>query len=51
MDLQAITEMLMTHVQRQMADRGFTPDSLEFDTDEINRLLARIPSNPDERLR
>jgi len=51
MDVQAIVGILMQQLQPRMADRGFTSGPFDFETDEVNRLLAGIPSDPDERLR
>jgi hypothetical protein len=51
MDVRAIAGMFMKQLQRQIADRGFTPGALEIDEDEMNRLTADIPSDPDEKLR
>ena len=51
MDAQAIAEIYMKQLQRRIADPGFTPGALDFDMDEMNRLLAGIPDQPDERLR
>jgi hypothetical protein len=53
MDVQAIAGILMKQFQRGIADHGFAPGALDFhlDKDELNRLLADIPSDPDERLR
>jgi hypothetical protein len=50
-DAQAIARVFMKQFQRGIADHGITPAALNFDTHELNRLLAGIPDQPDERLR
>jgi hypothetical protein len=51
MDVQAIAGIIMKQFQRGIADHGFTSTPWNFDNDEMNRLLAGIPDQPDERLR
>ena len=51
MDVQAIVGVFMNQFQRGIADHGFTPTAWNFDEDVMNRLLAGIPDQPDERLR
>ncbi len=51
MDVQAIAGIFMEQFQRRIADHGFAPTAWNFDKDEMNRLLAGIPDQPDERLR
>lgn len=51
MDVQALAGIFMKQFQRQIADHGFTSDGFNFDGDEMNRLLAGIPDQPDEKLR
>jgi hypothetical protein len=49
MDTQALVEILFKQFRRNLADHGFNPAA--FDVDEMNRLVAGIPNQPDERLR
>ena len=51
MDLQAIAQIYMNQSLRGIADHGLTPTTLNFDEDEMNRLFAGIPDQPDEKLR
>ena len=51
MDVKAISEIFMKQMLRGLADHGQIPSALNFDENEINRLLAGIPDQPDERLR
>jgi len=51
MDVQALAKILMKEFQRGLADHGFTPAAFNVHKDEMNRLLAGIPDQPDERLR
>jgi len=44
MDVQAITGALI-------ASHGFSSGAFDFDKDEMNRLLAELPYEPDEKLR
>jgi hypothetical protein len=55
MDVEALTGVLMKQFLTQIADHGFdasltTPESDE-EVAELNRLLAELPSEPDEKLR
>ena len=45
MDIQAITGMFMKQFQRRIAEYGHTATALDFDTDEMNRLLAEYPED------
>lgn len=49
MDTQALVNLISKQFQRNLADHGFNPAA--FDVDEMNRLAAGIPNQPDERLR
>jgi len=51
MDVQALVKVYWDQMQRRMANPGFPLRMPNLDTDEINRLLAAIPTNPDEKLR
>jgi hypothetical protein len=51
MDVQSIAGVLMKHVQGRVAVHGLSPDALDVDEDEMNRLLAKLPSEPEEKLR
>jgi hypothetical protein len=51
-DVQAIGGLIMTEFQKRIANRGSNLEvPLDFDHDEINRRLAQLPSEPDEKLR
>jgi hypothetical protein len=49
--MQAIAGILMTEIQTRVARRGFGPAVFDFDKDEMNRRLAELPFEPDEKLR
>jgi hypothetical protein len=51
MDVRGIVGVLMKQFQAQVASHGFGPAALDFDKDEMNRLLAELPDEPDEKLR
>ena len=51
MDVQGIVGVLMKQFQAQVASHGFGPAPIDFDKDEMNRLLAQLPDEPDEKLR
>jgi hypothetical protein len=52
MDVQSIAGVLMKQLQGWMADDSFSsPTPFNLDKDEMNRLLAKLPSTPDEKLR
>lgn len=52
MDVQAIAGLLMTAFQARIAGQGFSPGTaFGLDNDEMNRRLAKLPSEPDEKLR
>jgi hypothetical protein len=52
MDVQAIGKVLMTALQARIASHGLNPGAaLDLDKDEMNRLLAKLPAEPDEKLR
>ena len=50
MDVHALVGVLMTQFQARLATDGFGAP-FDFDSDEINRRLAELPSEPDEKLR
>ncbi len=41
----------MKQFQARIASQGFGPAAFDFDKDEMNRLLAELPDEPDEKLR
>jgi hypothetical protein len=43
--------MLSEQMQERLADAASGLPNLNFDRDETNRLLAELPSDPDETLR
>jgi hypothetical protein len=51
-DVQAIANIMMPHLtetwEPHLADLGSAPD---LDMTEVNRLLADVPTDPDEKLR
>ena len=51
MDVQAITGAFITQFQARVASHGFSPTAFDFDKDEMNRLLAELPYESDEKLR
>jgi hypothetical protein len=52
MDVRSIVEVLMTQFQTRLANHGLSSGAaFDFDKHEMNRLLAQLPSEPDERLR
>ena len=52
MDVQSIVGVLLKQVQGWVADDALSSSApFNFDKDEMNRLLAKLPSAPDERLR
>lgn len=51
MDLGAIVELSWQDFQRRIPDHFLHGASLESDKDEMNRLMAKLPSDPDEKLR
>jgi hypothetical protein len=51
-DVQGIAGLLMTSFQARFASHGFgSAAAFDVDKDEMNRLLAGLPSEPDEKLR
>lgn len=50
LDLQAVIGVVSKQFRRWLADRAVTPGA-EFDNDETIRLLAKLPSAPDVKLR
>ena len=51
MDVQSIVEVLMAQLQAQVTSQAFSPETaLDLDTNEIDRLLAMRPSEPDDKL-
>jgi hypothetical protein len=52
MDVQSIVSVLMKQLQRWVADDALSsPAPFNFDKNEMNRLLAKLPTAPDEKLR
>jgi hypothetical protein len=53
MDVQSIVGVVMKQLLSRSADHGFGASLLTSDLDvaELNRLLAKLPSEPDEKLR
>jgi hypothetical protein len=53
MDVQALAGVLLKQFQSRSADQGFDASltTSEEDVAELNRLLAKLPSQPDEQLR
>jgi hypothetical protein len=51
LDVQAIAEVFITKVQERIARHGFSEEAVDFADDEMNRLFAKLPSEPEEELR
>jgi hypothetical protein len=52
MDVVAIAGVSMAALQAPVVSNGVSPGrAFDFDKDEMNRLLAELPSEPDETLR
>jgi hypothetical protein len=51
MDVQSIVGVLMEQLWSSLGDRDLTNGMPEPDKDEMNRRLAQLPSDPDEKLR
>lgn len=51
MDVHALTEAMMPFFQKQLEAMRAGDLNSEFDKDEVNATLARLPDKPDERLR
>ena len=52
MDVQAIAEVLIEQLQSRIAAHGLRAGTtFDIDKDEVNPLLAKLPSQPDEKLR
>jgi hypothetical protein len=51
MDVRAIIGVFMGEFQRQLADQDHFSGGLKFEMDELNRLIADVPDEPDEKLR
>ncbi len=50
-DVQAIGGLLMSRLQTHIATHGLGSGTQVFGTDDIDQMLARLPSEPDEKLR
>jgi hypothetical protein len=57
MDVRSIAGVLQEYIHGQLSDQGFfdpgsgTGVAVDFDEDEINRQLAELPHQPDDKLR
>jgi hypothetical protein len=51
MDVQGLVGVVMTAFQARVASHGFSAAALDFDKDEMNRRLSKLPDEPDEKLR
>ncbi|MFB9206753.1 hypothetical protein ACFFV7_36555 [Nonomuraea spiralis] len=50
-DIQSIAGIFMDHFMEKISEHGMKLTDSELDTAKLNRLLAKLPSEPDEKLR